>query len=237
MALPFDFPPDRIAVVDDHDRDLCFGELDRRAKQLAQMIRASGVPEGGHIALCLENRLEYFWVLFGGHYAGVYYTAISPYLHEDEISYIVENCEAELVIGSAKTLPKMAQARAECGNVRRWLALDGGGESYEDLEAVLDDYPAELLPDPIEGRDMLYSSGTTGRPKGVLHALTDLPFGEESDAAKAMFDYFGLEDDSVYLNPAHHCIMRHRCAGPCPCFGGAGPLCPWAVSMRNGRWT
>ena len=121
MSLPFDYPADRIAVIDDQDRELSFGELDRRAKQLAQMIRAAGLEPGSHIAFCLENRLEYFWVLFGGHYAGVYYTAISPYLHEDEISYIVDNCEAELVIGSAKTLSKMAQARAECGNVRRWL--------------------------------------------------------------------------------------------------------------------
>ena len=202
MTLPFDFPPDRVAVVDETGAELTFGALDRRAKQLAQLIRASGVGVGDHVALCLENRLEYFWALFGGHYAGVYYTAISPWLHEDEIAYIVENCGARLVMGSAKTLPKLVQARSECAGVGRWLALDGGGEGYEDLDVALDAHPAELLSDPREGRDMLYSSGTTGKPKGVLHAMADSPFGEEADAARPMFDHFGLGEDSVYLNPA-----------------------------------
>lgn len=202
MTLPFDFPADRIAVVDDHGAELTFGALDDRAKQLAQLIHEAGIGVGGHVAICLENRLEYLWTLFGAHYAGVYYTAVSPWLHPDEISYIIDNCQAELVIGSAKTLPKMTPARAECACVRRWLTLDAPAEGYEDLEAALDAQPTELLDDPREGRDMLYSSGSTGRPKGVLHKLVDTPFGEESDAAKAMYDTFGLGPDSIYLNPA-----------------------------------
>ena len=202
MSLPFDFPADRVAVVDETGAELTFGELDRRAKQLAQLIRASGIGTGEHVALCLENRLEYFWVLFGAHYAGVYYTAISPWLHADEITYIVENCGARLVAGSDKTLPKMAEARRACASVERWLALDGGAEGFEPLEVVLDDQPAELLLNPREGRDMLYSSGSTGRPKGVLHQMADTPFGQEADAARPMFDHFGLGEDSVYLNPA-----------------------------------
>ena len=140
-------------------------------------------------------------MLFGAHYAGVYYTAISPWLHPEEIDYITENCGAKLVIGSAHTREKMAQARAAHPGLR-WLTLDGPATGFEDLQAVLDAQPADLLPNPREGRDMLYSSGTTGKPKGVLHGLTETPFGEEADAAKAMFDHFGLSADSTYLNPA-----------------------------------
>lgn len=205
MPLPMDFArcdPDRVAAIDEHDRTLSFGDLDARAWRLARMIRASGVGVGDHIAFCLENRLEYFWVLFGAHYAGVHYTAISPWLREDEISYIVQNCGAQLVIGSDTTLPKMAVARAEAAAVGRWLKLDGRAEGYEDLAAAMAVEPARPLDDPREGRDMLYSSGTTGRPKGVKHNLSDLPFGQEADAAKSMFDYFGLGPDAVYLNPA-----------------------------------
>ena len=205
MTLPMDFArtePDRIAVIDDHDQTLSFAELDAKAWQLARLIRASGIDVGDHVAFCLENRLEYFWVAFGAHYAGVYYTAISPWLREDEIAYVVQNCGARLVIGSAATRPKMAQARAEAAGVRRWLALDGAAEGYEDLTAAIMPSLAEPLDNPREGRDMLYSSGTTGRPKGVKQDLTELPFGQEGDAAKAMFDFFGLGTESVYLNPA-----------------------------------
>lgn len=205
MALPFhhaEADPGRVAVVDEAGATLTFAELDRRAKQLAQAIRASGVGPGEHVAFCLENRLEFFWVAFGCLYAGVYYTAVSPWLHADEVAYIIENCDAKLVIGSAHTRPIMAEARARCGGVERWLALDGAQEGYDDLTAVLTGHSAELLDDPREGRDMLYSSGTTGRPKGVLHPLSVQPFGDEADGARPMFDHFGLSADSVYLNPA-----------------------------------
>lgn len=205
MALPLDFArddPDRVAVIDECDRKLTFGELNDRAWQLAQMIRRSGVGEGEHIAFCLENRLDYFWVLFGAHYAGVYYTAISPYLRPDEIAYIVDNCGARLVIGSAATLDKMGQARADCADIGHWFSLDGAADGYAGLPDALASCPAATLDNPREGRDMLYSSGTTGRPKGVKHLLTDTAFGEENDGAKGMFDHFGLSAQSVYLNPA-----------------------------------
>ena len=205
MTLPMHFAkadPDRVAVIDDHDRMLTFAALDARAWQLANLIRESGIGVGDHVAICLENRLDYFWVLFGAHYAGVYYTAISPWLRNDEIAYIIENCGARLVIGSDQTMPKMTLARADQRGVERWLKLDGAADGYEDLLVALAGQSADPLPNPQEGRDMLYSSGTTGRPKGVKHSLTDQLFGEEADGARGMFDHFGLSDGSVYLNPA-----------------------------------
>jgi long-chain acyl-CoA synthetase len=205
MALPLDHAvaePDRVAVIDEARRTLTYGELDECARRLARLIRASGIVEGGHIALCLENRLEYFWVLFGGLYAGVYYTAISPWLHADEIAYIVDNCRAELVIASGATHDKLAKARRTCRAPRRWLTLDTPAEGYEDLIAAVAGQPATLPEAPREGRDMLYSSGTTGLPKGVKHPLPTWPFGEEAGPPVRMFDYFGLDRETVYLNPA-----------------------------------
>ena len=166
MALPMDFArrePTRIAVIDDADATLSYGDLDARAWQLARLIRklrACGVGE--HVAFCLENRLEYFWVAFGAHYAGVYYTAISPWLRDDEITYIVNNCGARLVIGTDATVGKMAHARAGSPDVVGWLKLDGATEGWEDLAAAMAAEPADPLPDPREGRDMLYSSGLDG---------------------------------------------------------------------------
>jgi long-chain acyl-CoA synthetase len=225
MALPLDHAaaePERVAVIDEAGRALTYGALDDRAKRLASLIRAAGVGEARHIALCLENRLEYFWAVFGGLYAGVYYTAISPWLHPAEIAYIVDNCRAELVIASAATREKMAAARRGCRAPRRWLTLDGAAEGYEALEDAMADQPATLPPAGREGRDMLYSSGTTGLPKGVKHPLPSWPFGEEEGPSVRLFDYFGLDRETVYLNPAP---LYH-----------AAPL-RWSVSVlrRGGR--
>lgn len=204
MTLPMDFArsdPDRPAVIDDHDRVMTFAELDARAWKIARLIRGRGVGIGDHIAFCSENRLDYHAVLFGAHYAGVFYTAISPHLRPDEIAYIIENCGAKLVIGSERTLPKLAEARA-AGRAAHWLTLDEAAEGWEALEEAIADMPAEPLEDRREGRDMLYSSGTTGLPKGVKHDLAETPFGEEADNARAMFDRFGLAAGTTYLNPA-----------------------------------
>ena len=194
--------PDRVAVIDEAGRTLSYGELDESATRLASLIRALGIGPGRHVALCLENRPEYFWVLFGGLYAGVYYTAISPWLHADEIAYIIDNCRAELVIASAATQAKMAKARQACRAPRHWLTLDAPAEGYEALDLAMAGQPATLPETPREGRDMLYSSGTTGQPKGVKHPLPGWPFGQEEGAPVRMFDRFGLDRHTVYLNPA-----------------------------------
>lgn len=194
--------PRKPAVIDDLGQSLTFDELDAAAWRLAHLIRNNDILPGDHVAICLENRLEYFWTLFGAHYAGVYYTAISPWLHANEIAYIVNNCGAQLVIASGMTIEKLTEARANSPRVKRWLKLDGASTGYDDLVEGMADLPTSPLADPREGRDMLYSSGTTGMPKGVKLALPETNFGEESDTARGMFDTFGLDQSSVYLNPA-----------------------------------
>lgn len=201
MALPYDIEADRIAVVQDETL-LTFGDLDRRAKQIAQLIRAHGVCPGDHVAFCLENRVDFFSIVFGSIYAGVYYTAISPYLHAGEVAYIIENCGAKLVVGSEKTHQKMSEARRTCQNVTAWYAMDGAIAGYESLDDAMASQPAVLPDDPTEGIDMLYSSGSTGRPKGVLRPRPQIAFGTENDNARPIFDLNGIAADTVYLNPA-----------------------------------
>lgn len=205
MSLPTHIAakaPQRVAVIDEQGRELTYGAMESQAMRLANLISSAGLQPGDHIAYCSENRLEYFNVLFGAHYAGQYYTAISPHLHPEEIAYIIDNCRARIVIGTAETLPKMAEARAACSNVEAWYAMDGGAEGYTDFEAALAASTEAPLDAPREGRDMLYSSGTTGRPKGVLQPLPDVPYGAEREGPTGLFDRFGLGEESVYLNPA-----------------------------------
>lgn len=205
MALPLHHAaadPERAAVIDETGRTLGYGALDEGARRLCSLVRMAGVPAGGHIALCLENRVDYFSMVFGARYAGVYYTCISPWLHDGEVAYIIDNCGAELVIGSHATLPKLACAREQCEGVRRWLSIDGEAPGWENLSAGLAAAATDLPDNPVEGRDMLYSSGTTGLPKGVLHPLSDAPFGAEVEGSVKLFDRNGLDRDTVYLNPA-----------------------------------
>lgn len=201
MALPYDMDPARTAVVQDEEV-LSFGELDQRAKQISQVMRSHGIEIGDHIAFCLENRVDYFSVLFASIYAGVHYTAISPYLHADEVAYIIDNCGAKLVIGSERTAEKMAQARAECTDVDAWYGLDGASEGYASLPDAMAAQPVVLPENPEEGIDMLYSSGSTGRPKGVMRPRPDCVFGDDPDNARPLFDLNGVDADTVYLNPA-----------------------------------
>ena len=201
MALPFEMDADRPAVIQDGEI-LTFGELDRQAKQIAQVLRGHGVEIGDHVAFCLENRMDYFSVLFASIYAGVHYTAISPYLHADEVAYIVDNCGARLVIGSEHTVDKMAQARRDCSAVVAWYGLDGAMEGYASLPDAMAAAPVALPEAPQEGIDMLYSSGSTGRPKGVMRPLPVCDFGDDPDNARPIFDLNGIDADTVYLNPA-----------------------------------
>ena len=204
MALPLHFAqsdPDRPAVIQD-GAVLTFAELNRMACQVANLLRAHDIAMGDHVALCLENRFDFFGVVFGAHYAGTYYTAISPHLTADEVAYIIENCNARVVIGSERTIPLMAEARQASKAVEAWYTVDDAMEGYESLHTALATQPATVPPDAAEGRDMLYSSGSTGRPKGVLAPLPTQAFGEENDGATALFNRNGIDGDTVYLNPA-----------------------------------
>ncbi len=180
-----------------------FKELNDSANRLSQLLRSIGFQPGDHVALCMENHDRYLEVLWGCHFAGLVYTAASSRLTSQELSYIINDCGAKAFITSKYKADQAAEIVADTPNVGLRLMLDGTIPGYESYEAAVEAQPAEALPNRVAGFDMLYSSGTTGQPKGITKPFVEQLLDETSTAVAPMLGMlFGFTDESVYLSPA-----------------------------------
>ena len=181
-----------------------FSELDAAANRLSHLLRAAGLQPGDHIALCMENHDRYLEVIWGCHYAGLVYTACSSRLQTSELSYILNDCGARAYITSKYKAEQAIELMDDTPNVEMRLMLDGVVEGYESYEAAVEAHsPEPLDEDRVAGLDMLYSSGTTGMPKGISREfpneqLTDWGNGVATLAGML----FGVDDTKRYLSPA-----------------------------------
>ncbi len=182
---------------------ITYAQLDAEANRVSRLFREAGLAPGDHVAWCLENHRNFLPLMWGAHYAGLIYTPISSRLTTDEIAYIVDNSGARVFITSQYKAVQAAELVDRTDGVELRLMMDGVIDSYGSYEQAL----AAVSPEPLEGRvagtDMLYSSGTTGRPKGVLSAYEPVPI-EEAESVVAMMCVLliAMSDQSVYLSPA-----------------------------------
>ncbi len=180
-----------------------FAELDAAANRLSQVLYAAGLRPGDHVAICIENHPRYFEVLWGCHYAGLVYTACSSRLTSSELCYILNDCAARVFITSRYKADQAAEMVADTLSVELRLMLDGAIDGYESYEAAVAGQPAVPLAVRIAGADMLYSSGTTGRPKGVTATFEPRSLLETPVSVTGLLGLlFGGSSDSVYLSPA-----------------------------------
>ena len=179
-----------------------YKQLDDRSNQVAQLFRSLGLRAGDHIALMLENHPRYFEICWGAHRAGLIYTAMSTRLTEAEVSYIVDDCGAKAVIASRAMAKAVAHLGAVCKGVHHWLMLDGATDGWTSYEAAVDAQPVARIADEVAGGDMLYSSGTTGRPKGVFVPPQETAIDAPSPMTDIMTKLYGVNADTVYLSPA-----------------------------------
>ncbi len=191
-----------------------FGELHARASQLARLFRDEcGLQPGDHLALCLENGPHYLEVLWGALYAGLMYTACSSRLTEDELAYVVDDCGARVLILSARYADRGALTAP---GVERRFSLGGDIAGYEPLADAAARHDDSSWPgDVIAGRDMLYSSGTTGRPKGIRPKELTARIDEPTVLTPVLQGLLGLREGSVYLSPApmYHAAPLRFCMG------------------------
>jgi|TARA_B100001971_G_scaffold215140_1_gene258232 acyl-CoA synthetase (AMP-forming)/AMP-acid ligase II len=177
-----------------------YRELNEKSNQGAQLFRSLGLVPGDHIAMCMENNEHFLQICWAAQRAGLYYTCISSGLTAPEVAYIVDNCDAKVFIGSNEKLD-LTTDLFECPNlVARYLV----GSTTNDMECWEDataSQPATPIRDEIEGGLMLYSSGTTGRPKGIKRPLSMKPFGCDPGLA-AVAEMYAFDENMIYLSPA-----------------------------------
>src|SRR5882757_10237996 len=198
--------PDKpaVIVVDGESRPvqtLSYAELDERSRRCALLLREAGLGMGDHIAVLMENRAEVFEVCWAAVRSGLYVTAVNTRLSADEAGYVVDDSEAQVLVASV-ALGELATAIvASTPRVRRRLVVGGALAGHEDYAEALAAVPDIPLTDEQEGDTMLYSSGTTGRPKGVKRPLSGAPAGEEFRLRRACAA-MGNDSATVYLSPA-----------------------------------
>ena len=209
--------PDKPAVIDSATgARRTYGELNDRSNQLARFLHDKGLRRGDHISIFAENHIAWFDVVWAAMRSGLYLTTVNRYLTDEEAAYIVDNSESQVLVTTraradvARDIPKFAP------NCQTWLSIDGAVDGYEDLETAIAAYPAEPLAEQPAGTFMLYSSGTTGRPKGILRALPETSIEEDSNLVGALQSMlWGFNESSVYLSPAplYHSAPLGFCTG------------------------
>jgi long-chain acyl-CoA synthetase len=187
----------------------CSGEtvtyrvLDERSKRVAQLLHSAGLRPGDHIAILLENHPRYFEVVWGAQRSGLYVTPINWHLKAEEAGYIIDDCGATALVTSATLGGVAAVVEPYLSKVTTRLMIDGIADGYASYEAEIAGFPAEPLEREVEGAVMYYSSGTTGRPKGIKPPRQDEPFGEGGGRLVMLLrDMYGIDSASTYLCPA-----------------------------------
>jgi len=181
-----------------------YSEYEARTNRLAHLLRAHGLKRLDHYSIFMENNSRYLESCGAGERSGLYYTCANSYLTPDELAYIVGNSESKALITSrAKRDVAMAAIR-QCPKVALCLIVDGTGDDgpFEDYATAVAHWPDTPIADESLGTPMLYSSGTTGRPKGILRPLPENPPSQPLPLFDFLVRLWRYRDGMIYLSPA-----------------------------------
>jgi long-chain acyl-CoA synthetase len=192
--------PSRPAVIlAETGEAMDFATLDHRSNQAAHLFRYAGAQAGDGIVVLMENDLRYFEPVWAAQRAGLYLTTLSTRLTVDEAAFIASDSGARILVASASLRALAEGVASQVPGLRLFIVGGGGGNDYDAARAGL---PATPIPDESAGADMLYSSGTTGRPKGVRMPRAGSPIDAPLPITHIAADHYGMGSDTVYLCPS-----------------------------------
>jgi len=219
--------PDLMAVATRYG-ERSFGELNARANQFARLLRRHGIGQGDAIAVVTRNRPEFVEAYCAALRAGVRVTPVNWHLTGEESGYVIDNCEAKAVVYDA-SLGTGTDALVHASGCRLRLAVGGAIPGFDRYDAVIDGESGTDIEDPVRGSQMLYTSGTTGRPKGVYRRQAPVQRGATSAVAPADPDrhvclctgpaYHAAPLAFNVTAPLHATINRNLPPGTGPCSG------------------
>ncbi len=197
--------PDKPAfIMASTGETVTYGELEARTNRLAHLLRDHGLQRLDHYAVLMENNNRYFECCGAGERSGLYFTCINSYLTPDEVAYIINNSESKALITSRDKLAVAKEALKQCPAVTICLVVGGDDENemVKGFEQTVAKYPDTPIADEALGTPMLYSSGTTGRPKGILRPLPENPPVQQIEMYAFLRGLWQYREDMVYLSPA-----------------------------------
>ena len=191
-------------VMAETGETVTYREYETRTNRLAHLLRDHGFGRLGHYSIFMENNSRYLETCGAGQRPGLYYTCINSHLTADELAYIVNNSESRALITSRSKRDVALEALAQCPDVSLCLIVDGTGDAgpFVDYATAVAEYPATPIADERLGTPMLYSSGTTGRPKGIVRDLPDVPPSEPLALFTFLEKLWRYRVGMVYLSPA-----------------------------------
>ena len=198
---------------------ITYRELEARSNRLAHLLRAIGLKRLDHYAIFMENHARYVECCAAGERSGLYFTCINSFLNSGEVAYIVNNSLCRVLITSEAKRDIAIAALRDCPKVELLLIVDGPGadERVRNFGEATAEFPLTPIADESLGTAMLYSSGTTGRPKGVLRPLPAQPPAQPHPLMAALTRLWRFCEGQVYLSPAP---LYHAA----PLFGVSGTI-------------
>jgi long-chain acyl-CoA synthetase len=183
---------------------ITYAELEARTNRLAHFLRSRGLRRLDHYAIFMENNVRYVECCGAGERAGLYFTCVNSFLQAAELAYIVDHSQSKVLIVSEATRATALGALDQCPRIECVLIVDGPGDggAVLNLDAATAGFPATPIADESVGTAMLYSSGTTGRPKGILRSLPDQPPSKQLPLFDFIQKLWRYREGLVYLSPA-----------------------------------
>jgi long-chain acyl-CoA synthetase len=207
MSYPGTFAPehpDRLAVImAGSGETLTYKELDDRSAEFAQFMFDAGLRKGDHVAIFADNHIRYFEAYWGAIRSGLYFTTVNRYLTAEEAAYIVNDCGAKVLVASPAVRDVAVDILPDIDSCPIRLMFDDPAEGFASYNDAIAAFPAEPLAEQPRGSTMLYSSGTTGRPKGIKRPLDGESITDNDVIGGGLVGgIFGFNEESVYLSPA-----------------------------------